>query len=191
MRHFLVTIGLTLILLIGLFNFAAPILTHDSKHYNAVHKTLYVDRYLSADSFDAIVLASIEWHEATHGIVTFDVKRLPQRNIDPDNSIIILDVTEDNPKIIELDSANDNSTLGYYDDSNRIESILLIVSRIDPEDFKGVVLHELGHALGLKHQTGAEGIGSLMYPSIDIGATSITPADLHQFCTLYDCKSSH
>src|SRR5579885_1318188 len=188
MRQLFWSCILTTIMLVGLFNFATPIVYHVKEYPHSVHKTIYVDRFMADDEMDKVIQASIEWHQATGGIVTFDVKRLPQQSIDATSSILMIEVTPDYPEIVLLDNLNQNTTLGYFNDRLGIPYIALVDSRLTDDDFKAVVLHELGHSLGLEHNMGVDGIGTLMYPTIDLGADHITNVDIDHFCTLYLCN---
>ena len=178
------------IMLSVLFIIISPKLEYHHKNYpTEVHRTIYVDRNLDNWRLEEIISAAIEWHEATKGLVTFDVEKLPQDNIDPNNSLIMIEITPDFPEIIIMENKNHNLILGFYNNENGWPYIALVTSRLDENDFKSVVLHELGHSLGLEHNKGVNGIGSLMYPSIEGAATHITNRDLDNFCKLYKCDS--
>lgn len=171
---------------------ATPILTHTVARIAPIHKTLYIDRNLTEDELCTIVGAAWEWHQATNGIVTYDVVRMPAQNIDVKNSIIIVIVSADFPEMIALDSAEeDRSHLAYYYERGTIPYIALVPYRISNRDYKAVLMHELGHSLGLGHNDGIEGIGTLMYPNVDASASIITDTDLNNFCKIYGCDASH
>lgn len=179
--------SLIVMIMLAILNIVStPILQHGVKHTIPVHKTLYVDRNLSDDDFDLIVSAAYEWHAATKNMVSYDVVRLPHQNIDAKNSIVIVIVSIDFPQVITLDTP-DTISLAYYDDSGTVPYIGLVPDRIQDAMYKTVIMHELGHSLGLKHSDIIEGIGTLMYPYIDIGSDKITHADLQQFCQIYGC----
>jgi predicted Zn-dependent protease len=109
------------------------------------------------------------------------------------DAIVIFNVTPDFPDIIILDSIKNYSTLGYYN-SRGLDYIALVDARISEANYNAVVMHELGHALGLEHPDLDDhpeiGIGTLMYSMIDAGSNHITKDDLKQFCKLYHCDSS-
>lgn len=171
---------------------AVPILTHTVDRIAPIHKTLYVDRNLSEDELCIIVGAAWEWHTATNGIVTYDVVRMPAKSIDIHNSIIIVIVSADFPEMIALDSASEDRThLAYYHERGAVPYIALVPYRIADHDYKPVLMHELGHSLGLQHNEGIDGIGTLMYPNVDASASVITDTDLKNFCKIYGCDASH
>jgi predicted Zn-dependent protease len=71
-----------------------------------------------------------------------------------------------------------------------IPYIGIVRSRIEDYEFKEVMMHELGHVLGLKHNLGDDGTGTLMYPDVNLGSDTITDTDLKNFCKLYGCDVS-
>ncbi len=194
MRLFIWSLILTVILLVGFVEIATTILPPPVKKQAftlPVHRTVYVDRNVYEDQFFHITEAALEWNQATDGQVIFDVKKLPQHNIIPSESVIISDVSPDFPEIILLDNLSKHNTLGLFNGNKPLASIYLVEARISDDDSTAVVLHELGHYLGLEHPDSEEhpeiGIGSLMYSSIDLGSNHITEDDLKQFCRLYHC----
>src|SRR5271167_1411273 len=104
MRTWYWTAIITMIMIFGLNIIATPILQHTTKCTLPVHKTLYIDRNLSEDELAIITGAALEWHNATNGMVTYDVIRLPHKHIDVNNSIIVVIVSADFPEMISLDT---------------------------------------------------------------------------------------
>jgi hypothetical protein len=192
MRQLYWTSFITMLMLIALNIVSAPILQHFVVHQLPVHKTLYLDRNLSDGDTAIIISAALEWHVATNGLVTYDIIKLPRKNISINNSIVIVIVSPDLPDIIALDSATDGEEthLGYYENNVYIPYIGIIPTRIAPEEYRATIMHELGHSLGMKHTDELEGIGTLMYPNADFGARKITDEDLKAFCVIYHCDAS-
>lgn len=179
---------ITLISLVVLYTYSTKIF-HHKEYSNYSHKTLYVDRNFNDEEVLTIMEAAVEWTETTNHIVEIDVVRLPTKEkIDLVNGIIVLNINSDYPEVVVLDGTNRNSTLGFYNEYGAFPYIALISERISDYDYSSVVLHEIGHSLGLKHITGEEGIGSLMYPTVDFASDEITIKDLEQFCVLYHCN---
>lgn len=190
MRLFLYPLLLTIALLVVFGEIATPFLQHNqlvASHALPVHKTLYLSRDIYDDQLLYITAAAMEWHDDTNGDVTIDIKRLPDPRINPVDGIVVMNVTPDHPEIIILDNLNQYSTLGFYNDDTMVHYIGLVDERISPPEYTAVIMHEVGHSLGLQHIMGIDGIGTLMCPSINLGSTHITMEDLHQFCTLYHC----
>ena len=146
-----------------------------------------------SDEFFHLVEAAMEWNNATNGNVVFDIKMLPQHNIDVHSSIIIFNVGPDNPDIITLDNEYPDrkyEAMAFFDDRKMLRSIAMVDERISDSEYTSVFEHELGHALGLEHIKGEAGIGTLMSESIDEGSMHITNTDLKYFCKLYHCDAS-
>jgi hypothetical protein len=178
----------TLISLLVLFLVAVEIYPEPKVHPDHVHHTIYLERNFDDFEQEAILKASLEWSSTTNNIVQFDIVQLPTREkINLTNAIIVTKVSPDFPTVILLDTTNDGTTLGYFDRNSLIPHIALITDRIKDKDYAPVVLHEIGHALGLDHNEGIDGIGTLMFPSIDVGSNHITLKDGEKFCKLYHC----
>lgn len=189
---------LSLLLILGFVEIATPILHRNGsgfEHTLPVHKTLYVQRTMYDDQVLHLIEAAEEWHDATNGDVTFDIKMMPQQDIKWGDGIIVMNVTPDYPEIIMLDIGNRHTTLGLYNTHEGLPTIELVDERIDAEHESAVMLHEMGHSLGLEHPDDAEhpirGMGSLMFSSIVYGNEHITDFDLKQFCRLYHCDWKH
>lgn len=186
-----------MIALLNLYNFVTYIYA-DQEYPNHLHTTLYIDNNFNDFEQQAITEAALEWATTTNNIIQYDVVRLPTDDIiDARSSIVISKQTPDHPNVLALDTTNDRTTLGFYDKRTFIRSIVLVSQRIAPEDYKTVVLHELGHSLGLEHNSGIDGMDTLMYPSRNItidditiksSSDHLTLIDGIQFCKLYHCN---
>lgn len=192
MRLLIWPLILSILLVFGFVEVAAPIVRHnDHVHTLPVHKTLYLQRDMYDDQMYAVLAAAMEWYDVTNGDVVFDIKVLPQQNINSKEAIIVMSVTPDNPEIIITDSGNHNTTLGLYNTNSGLPAIEFVDERISSDDYAAVAMHEMGHALGLEHPDSEDdpmnGIGSLMFSSILFGSDHITDLDLKRFCRLYHC----
>lgn len=191
MRQFVWSLVFAIGLLFLFAQVAMPILQRPQTVYRLpVHKTLYIARNIPDDEMVYILEAALEWNTVTNGEITFDLRRMPTKNMEPGNAIVILNVTPDYPDIIISDNLNKSMTLGLHNTRMGLDYIVLVPARLEKEHTAEVILHELGHALGLKHIEGIDGIGTLMYPSIDEGCNHITDTDLAYLCELYHCDSS-
>jgi len=190
---FVWTLSVTIALLFVFAEVATPIVQRTKiEHTLPVHKTLYLERALSDEQMYHILNAAMEWNQVTNGQVVFDIKRLPDANMQAANAIVMFNVTPDFPDIIILDSIKHYSTLGYYN-ARGLEYIAMVDERITSGSYDAVVMHELGHALGLEHPDLDDpkiGIGTLMYSLVDAGSNHITDEDLKRFCKLYHCDAS-
>lgn len=184
---------LSVIVLAGVWSVAITVWPSSKIYPTHVHKTLYVDRYLDDDAFEQISYAAIRWSIATNHIIDYDVVRMPiydhKEIANPEDSIVIILVSPENPDIIQSDTENQDSTLAVYKDRcTSLPVIELVIERIyDPQTLQAVLMHEMGHSVGLKHNEGVDGIGTLMYPNITEGADIITQTDRENFCKLYQC----
>lgn len=154
------------------------------------HHTLYVDTSFSDEEKQLITIAAITWSQRTHHMITFDVVMLPTiDDLDRNDGILIGKLSNYNSDILELDTQNNGTTLGYYTHHGYMPSIYLVASRIDAEDYETVVLHELGHSLGLKHNSNPNDYGTLMYPSVEMSSDYITDTDIINLCKIYECDA--
>ena len=194
MRLLLWSMICSVLILFLVAEIASPtIRSQHNVHVLPVHKTLYMARDTYSDEFYHLVEATMEWNNATNGNVVFDIKMLPQHNIDVHSSIIIFNVGPDNPDIITLDNEYPDrkyEAMAFFDDRKMLRSIAMVDERISDSEYTSVFEHELGHALGLEHIKGEAGIGTLMSESIDEGSMHITNTDLKYFCKLYHCDAS-
>jgi len=157
---------------------------------NHIHTTIYLDRNFNDVEVEYIMQAAWEWTETTNHIAEFDVVQLPTHDkVDVEHALIMVKVSADYPDIIIMDNIKKTTTLGYYDSKSVLPFIALVQDRLDDFNYKEVVLHELGHSLGLEHVDGEKGMLTLMYPYVDLGADHITQTDLEQFCELYHCDA--
>lgn len=153
------------------------------------HITIYLDRNFDDFEQETIIRAAMEWTETTNHIIEYDVVQLPTLgHISYEDSVFITKISPDHPDIILLDQTNKNTTLGYFDTKSYLPHIALVTDRIKDNDYYAVVLHELGHSLGLSHNEGIDNVGTLMFPSIDFGSEHITMTDGKKFCGLYHCN---
>jgi len=197
MRIVLWSVVFSSILLCFWAEVATPIVQRkhkDPERQLPVHVTLYLEKSVAENETQYVAQAAMEWYEATNGQVIFDMVPLPAKDIDITKSVVILNVTPDEPNVIVLDTFNDSSTLGYCDRNAALPNIDLVYSRINNDEATAVIMHELGHYLGLEHPNTKEhpewGIGTLMYSSISYGSSHITQEDLVRFCDIYHCDAS-
>lgn len=173
------------LILFIIYNSAVKI--DDFKSYQ-IHTTLYLDRTFNEEQKISIIEAAFNWSKATNNMISYDIISLPANIKNINKSIIVVNVTQDYPEIITLDILNRTNTVGYYSSSGYIKSIWLVSDRLSTSSYKQVMLHELGHSLGIDHNEGISGINTIMYTTIDLMSDSITNTDLDKFCKIYKCK---
>lgn len=164
---------------------------------NRIYKNIYVDAQFNKDQIKIIKEAAQEWEDKTHNMVSFNVydfdrnyvKLIPNR----DYFILFLECPLDSPYLERMDTEikkrdKDNHTLGIYNGSMTIPTIFVVNARItNTVLYKKVVLHELGHALGLEHNE--ETTDAIMYHSLDKAPDALSSNDINDFCKKYICES--
>ncbi len=181
--------------IIIIFNLFLIVHYQDNKNFykiEHVNTTIYIDDDFNQKEIEYIILAATEWSNATNNIVEYNF--ILSTNLDnktdlSKDKLFFKKVSKYNPDIFLIDLARDSKTIGLYIGASSTPTILLVSNRLDNSIYKSVIMHEIGHSLGLRHIDGAYGLDTLMYPYIDFGADYITSKDLIQFCTKYNCNS--
>jgi predicted Zn-dependent protease len=182
-----------ILLLICVYNQSKP--TYPTKDETShIHRTIYIDRRFNIEEAQTIQEAAIRWTEATNHIAEIDTVLMPAEIKEADHSlsIIILDASPDLPPVISMDAAQHTLTVGIYSSqSMNYPTILIVNDRItNSNTFQKVVMHEIGHSLGLPHLEGKDGLYTLMYPTTSWMADGITSKDLIAFCDIYQCDAT-
>lgn len=182
------------IVMLGVYHddFAAHNASVEDEYINHKHRILYLDRQLGDEDKLIMISAALEWMQRTKYTVIIDVVYLPTYDkIDSVNGIIVNEYSPDHPDIIMLDNIKKNIIVGFYTSQDSMPHIAIVGERLTLDsEYKTTFLHELGHALGLEHNEGIEGMGTLMYPSLDGGGADITEQDLVNFCKIYRCNAT-
>src|SRR5208282_6085967 len=108
--------------------------------------------------------------------------------VDPAVSVVIMNTPTSHPDIIASDKLLTNHgqyTLGLYDHEAGIPEILMVASRIKPNEYGIVALHEIGHSIGILEHCKAD--DAIMHAGIDGTINHLTRNDLIEFCNLYWC----
>lgn len=186
-------------LVVNLYCMVAEIYPGEPEYPTHAHITLYLDRHFEDYEVDAIVQAAWEWTVATDHRIEYDIVKLPTKEqMRRNNVVFIYKRSPDDPVIILRDLVEHNKTLGLYE-GGHLPSISIIADRLDMDIYKEIVLHELGHSLGIKHLESESDMDALMYPYASIalpdgtiiptGSDHITYKDLVAFCKLYHCDA--
>ena len=153
------------------------------------HKILYVDPQFNDYEIMTIRQAASEWELKTNHIVKYAIVVMDyETKVDFKNGIVINKISEFNVEVMDCDKGHPGKyTLGYFSTEGVVPHIGIIYDRIIQKTLKTIVMHELGHSLGLKHNEKDEDMETLMYPTIDLGSSEITEKDLKNFCKIYKC----
>jgi predicted Zn-dependent protease len=161
-----------------------------------LHKTVYIDKDFTKQQKEDINKALLSWEESTAGLVKFkiisDIKLNDYSNLNNfDNTLFITPVSKENSDIINIDDKSNNGlfTVGLCISKSYTQGMIvdIVVERTDKTDFKAIVLHEVGHALGLKHIISEH---SVMNPNVSASGKKIGQIDLYVLCELYHCNSN-
>lgn len=194
------TLLTTLAILISIFSFAATIYHGPKVYPNHVHTTIYIDRNFDDFEQEKIISAAMKWTMATEHLVEYDIVQLPTyEKIDSKNGLFFVKISPDSPEIIVMDNIKKTSTLGYFESKYGLATISLVTDRLLDDSYEGVVMHEIGHSLGIDHLESLDDMDTLMFPYISMnvggviiptGSDHITDKDLVAFCKLYHCDAS-
>lgn len=169
----------------------------EEKQYIKPKKSLIaqvlVTNQFSKQEKDIVEEAAFDWTSRTKGVVNLKIVYEPFINIDFTNSVLMLKSNEHDPDIIIMDSVNNcnGCIIAITSRKHMVPYIKIVDSRVkNINHFYTVVLHEIGHYIGLNHLEGPQNIGTVMYP-VHIGfRRELTVTDLKYFCEIYMCTES-
>lgn len=140
------------------------------------HYDLDIETGFTSDQHKMIVQAGESWTAATNGMIIFG-------QIDHAGDPTTITVT--GMPIADLQSKWGDGTAGVCWWTGGENSDLYLSTDVDPDTFKHIALHELGHALGLDHT----GSGTVMCAYNSCASHGITCADVEQFCRIWNCNA--
>lgn len=152
---------------------------------------IYVDDQFSMSEIEIIRDAAKEWAFATHNKVQFTFfyfHHIPNREIASEIPFnIMIKIHSTDQFVFKMDMEDKHNILGFYRFIGGNFYIGLVFDRIiNEQQFRSVVMHELGHSLGINHNNSE--------PAIMNSATGeeykcLTKLDMDLFCDAYSCKS--
>lgn len=157
--------------------------------------TFHVDKALTPFAIALIRRACDKWENYSNGIVRFEILHdLEEADLGTSIAQVptIVAVSSTTPAVVAFEKESRCSTCMTLGLTTRVESphhpvIFLVVDRLeDPHDFYEVVLHEIGHAIGLDHVTDEN---SVMYARHQIPAPACpSKSDMIEFCSRRYCN---
>lgn len=165
----------------------------ESKKYlmgpTEVHKKVYVSSDFDQHELSLIKQAAEEWKVETHGLATFEVNygfdsEVYESIIGKSDSMVVTKSGVNEPLVIALDIIVRRNILGYFITYFKVQTILLVPDRmIDDDYYRAVIIHEMGHSIGLSHLNKEE---TIMHDSMD-ETYHLTKTDIRWFCRAYYC----
>lgn len=157
------------------------------------HKTIYVSYSFDEYELELAMKAAEEWKRETHGLITFDVKYGFDDQLyadirhDPD-SLVMTRANLTDPIVMKLDKIASNVILGYFLAGDQTKNIMLIPDRMIGYDYyRAVIIHEMGHAIGLGHIKDDD--STVMYKFMSL-TYHLTKKDINWLCRVYNCDAS-
>lgn len=155
-------------------------------------KDVYIDQAFSFEETRMIEDGLMQWQKETNYLVR--VKIHPYADFSDmtemlaeKNSLTFIKMDGDNDYIKQTDDKI-GKILGLFVNKYSLNLVILVPERHETVfDFESTVMHEFGHALGLRHINQK---WTLMYPYEDFGSFTITKRDLKDFCYIYYCDEN-
>ncbi len=190
-----VIVRLVIILVFGVLlaqNYGCHFISSCFPHADSIHQTVYLDSNFTPHEVELITEAANEWTKETHNVASYTIitnfdtstyKHLKHNKY----NLVVFKVSRYTDYIKSKDEGKDCCTLGYYDESNVGPFISIVWDRLmfaTDDYYRGVVLHEFGHALGLAHR---EIENTIMHPHMNKSSLHLSPLDIEYFCEKYTC----
>lgn len=159
-----------------------------------VTQDIYLDQDFSNDEQEWIKYSFNEWFVASRGIIKLNFAGLIKTS-DKDpyqhfNKNVIIRIKSDDPFVINMrnNQLHGSTPIGFHIVSDDQEHFVVgIIYDLIPNSvrYKLNVIHELGHAIGLKHIDDGPAILNTVQ---DKNLRCLTKTDLINFCNKYSCN---
>jgi len=171
-----------------------------------IRKHIRIDQHFSEQEKKIIFDALITWENATKNFVKFHIidvranllngyedSRMLIANDDHRHfeveTIDIIKTYSHDDIILKIDKYEKMPILGYACFLYYSNFTLIVVDRLTSSKmFKAIVMHEIGHLLGMLHNKRRY---TLMYPYYNTNMETITRYDLHTFCKINNCNREY
>jgi hypothetical protein len=178
-------ISMTIGLLIFNFYFN-PKFNNKTSKLDTFDKILYIEESFSESEIASIKFAAASWISSTNHVVKLQVIQFPFKERSFNKAIIISRIkSKDIEKEFNFSKLFAENMVGFYWDRDLVPRIYIVYDLIsNPQEYSAVVMHELGHSMGLNHDNENN---TLMNAEVTNASLIITNKDIQQFCSLYKC----
>lgn len=147
---------------------------------------IWIDKNFGQADLLCIEDAIHQWSYALHGYLTleiesttFDMEDAPLQEVALGHGWVILKIDSDN-SLVEAQDHDTSKALAFTEKIGG-GHLYVVRDRIDNIQMTGIIMHEIGHLLGARHQKGPD---NLMYPIFRINnSRCIDRATLQQVAT--------
>jgi len=171
-----------------------------------IRKYIRIDHHFSTQEREIIFDALNTWESATKNFVKFNIinayatslngyedsKTLIANNDHRHYEVNIIDIIKTyshDDIILKVDKYEKMPILGYACFLYYSNFTLLVTDRLTNDQmFKTIILHEMGHLLGMFHNKKRH---TLMYPYYNSIVDTITKYDLRSFCKINNCNKEY
>lgn len=191
MKKHLFSFIILLIVLITLLPGHQPSLRKYVLGPTSAHKIIYISEAFDSEELVLIQEAANEWYVETKGLVSFTIiysfdYDIYQSIRHHENEMVMARAGIGDSLLDVLDANVSGIVLGYYLAELDTQTIILVPDRMRGRDYyRSVIMHEMGHSIGLSH---LDVDNTIMVSSMDRAGNHLTKNDIEWFCRVYYCN---